>query len=212
MTCADEKAAPAERAAPLRGRASVSCGFSRAHLYFFDDQDFVFDKAACLASSDLFLGRFTLGLGAGPIPWGAIDGAGSRWEVGPGWVASSSLSWRVLEDEGPLPYVVLSAIVAGAGVSTRRGDDRGQYLGIDFRFGATLGKTFFGWLSPYVALRGFGGPIFWTTADGTEVGTDKYHVQGGLGAVFLLPGRLDLFVEGNPGGELGGFGGLGLSY
>lgn len=213
VTCSGtSEAGEAEGSAPLRGRGSVTFGWGRAHLFFFDGEDVTFDKFALLAQSDLFFGKFTVTLGAGSILQGSLDAPDGSHEVGPGWLGSAGLSWRVLEDEGALPYLVFSATAGGAGVSTRKDDTRGSYLGIDFRFGATAGKTFFGWLSPYVALRAFGGPIFWTVDGTTEVGTDKYHVQGALGSVFILPEGFDLFVEGEPGGEQGVFGGVGYRY
>ncbi|MBK6513441.1 MAG: hypothetical protein IPM79_05575 [Polyangiaceae bacterium] len=114
---------------------------------------------------------------------------------------------------------MLSASLGAAGTPTRLGAERGDYVGLDFRFGATVGKTFFGWLSPYATLRAFGGPIFFFVDDESDaggarlrLGTDKFHFQGGLGAVFILPENLDLFVEGQPGAEQGGFAGLGWRY
>ena len=210
------------------GRTSVSFGWARSHLFFFDGEDARLDKFAAVASSDLYFGKFTVTLGAGSIFEGRLEGRGGTREILPGYVGAAGLSWRVLEEEPSIPYLVLSASLGAAGTSTRMlraaaggdPDERGQYLGIDFRFGATLGKTFFGWLSPYVALRAFGGPIFWTVnpaPDGTagaetQVGSDRYHVQGGIGSVFILPAGFDLFVEGNPGGEQGAFGGVGVRY
>jgi hypothetical protein len=157
-------------------------------------------------------------LAAGSLLTGTLDAPEGEHEIGPGWLGAAGLSWRVLGDQGALPYVVLSASFGAAVTSTRLEMHRGDYVGLDFRFSGTVGKTFFGWLSPYASLRGFGGPIFWFSDadadddDGLRFGTDKYHFQGALGAVFILPENLDLFVEAQPGAEIGGLAGLGWRY
>lgn len=220
ITCAESDEPTPERPRPLVGRTSASFGWARSHLFFFDGEDATLDKFAAVASSDLFFGKFTVTLGAGSMFEGTLQAPGGTRRIGPGWVGAAGLSWRVIDEEETIPYLVFSATAGAAAASTRIDDERGNYIGVDFRFGATLGKTFFGWLSPYVALRAFGGPIFWTivppkadtNAAETEVGSDKYHVQGGLGSVFILPGGFDIFVEGNPGGEQGAFGGVGVRY
>lgn len=200
---------------PLRGRAALTGAFSRSYLTF-DGEDMTFDRGAAVASADLFFGRFDLTFGAGSLFAGKLDGDLASYDLDFGWVASAGLSWRVLDDRGSLPYVVLAISLGGASAGTARasgdGPDRGSYLGLDVRFGATVGKTFFGWFSPYASLRVFGGPIFWTLGDETKTGTDRFHFQGALGAVFLLPGHVDLFVEGQPGAEMGGLGGVGVSF
>lgn len=206
-------------ARPLRGRASLTGAFTRSHLSFDGQDDATFDRWGWVAGSDLFVGKFTISLAAGGLVDATIDtevdGFQTQhavYDMEPGWLASAGLSWRVLEDREAFPYIVLSASIGGAGAATRLRDERGDYIGLDFRFGATLGKTFFGWFSPYAALRVFGGPIFWITDEETKFGTDRFHFQGGLGAVFILPENLDLFIEGQPGAEQGAFGGIGWRY
>lgn len=200
---------------PLRARAALTGAFSRSYLTF-DGDDLTFDRGAAVASADLFFGRFDLTLGAGSLFAGTLEGDSASYDLDFGWVASAGLSWRVLDDRGALPYVVLALSAGGASAGTERtrgeGPARGSYLGLDVRFGATVGKTFFGWFSPYASVRVFGGPIFWTLGDETKLGTDRFHFQGALGAVFLLPGHVDLFVEGQPGAEMGALGGFGVSF
>ncbi len=89
---------------------------------------------------------------------------------------------------------------------------RGFFRGaIDARLGATVGKTFFDRVSPYAALRAFGGPVIWTEGDTTRSGTDRYHVQLAGGAALLLD-PVDVFVEGAPLGEQAVSAGLGLRF
>lgn len=202
---------------PLVGRTSATVGFARAHLWFDDDNDATLDRWAAVASSNLFFGRFTVTLAAGSLFLGTLRNDDGVYDLGAGWLASLGLSWRVLEESDALPYVVLSASLGAAATTTAVDDERGSYVGGDFRFGATVGKTFFGWLSPYATARVFGGPIFWTAQDEdgedeVRFGTDKFHFQVGAGLVFILPEQLDLFVEGQPGAEQGAFGGMGWRY
>lgn len=165
-----------------------------------------------MATSDLYAGKFTVTLGAGGVFAGTLLSERGAFDVDTGWLAALGLGWRVLAEEEIVPYVLLGATLGVTSARTALGTERGGYLGIDFRFGATVGKTFFGWLSPYASLRVFGGPVIWTDRGESRLGTDRYHVQGALGAVFILPESLDLFLEGSPGGEQGGFGGFGWRY
>lgn len=210
MSCA-EPGEGANRPPPPRGRIAAAAGWSRSHLSF-DGEDVRFDKPAVLTTSDLYAGKFTVTLGAGGLDFGTLVTERETYDVGPGWLAAAGVSWRVLAEEKVIPYVVLAATLGVTSARLETAASREAYLGIDFRFGATLGKTFFGWLSPYASARVFGGPVIWSSEDETIVGTDRYHVQGALGAVFILPENLDLFLEGSPGGEQGGFGGLGWRF
>ncbi len=188
-------------------------GYSRSQLIFFDGEtEATLEHGSVVATNDFYAGKFTVTLAAGAFLNGSLDAGGAPYELGPGWLTSVGLSWRVLNETTDIPYVVLSTTLGGLGTRTMRNDERGDYYGIDFRFGGSVGKTFAGWFSPYAALRVFGGPVLWVVNDETIVGTDKFHVQGSLGAVFLLPQSLDFFFEGSPGGEQGVFGGFGVRY
>jgi hypothetical protein len=134
--------------------------------------------------------------------------------LGVGWVGALGLSWRVLEDEGLAPYIVFSATVAGLGTRVEGpGDQRASYYGVDGRFGATLGKTFAGVVSPYLSLRVFGGPVILDELDAdAAIGTDKYHVQPAIGLVFLLPGGIDIYADVAPVLERSILGGVGLVF
>lgn len=71
----------------------------------------------------------------------------------------------------------------------------------DIRLGLTVGKTFWNVLSPYAAVRAFGGPVIWNIDGQTRTGTDLRHFQIALGMVSSLPRGFDLFAEAAPGGE-----------
>jgi hypothetical protein len=159
--------------------------------------------------------RVSLTIGAGSLVLGHITWAHGSRALGPGWLGSFSASFRVVDEKRIVPYVLLAASTSATGTVTRqRPTDepgaRGTYIGVDFRFGVTLGKTFARVFSPYIAARVFGGPVIWHERGTTMVGTDIYHFQPAIGAAFLLPAHLDLFVEGQPYFERGVSGGIGI--
>ena len=50
-------------------------------------------------------------------------------------------------------------------------------------------------ISPYIAVRAFGGPVIWSIDGETRTGTDKRHFQIAAGMVSNLPRGFDLFAE-----------------
>lgn len=154
-----------------------------------------------------------LTLGVGGVPQGTLveEGREDR-ELAAGALATAAISWRVLDDEELLPYVVLGVTLSGLLARTQVEDVVGAYRALDFRFGTTVGKTLGGWFSPYGAARVFGGPVFWSERGETATGSDRFHVQLAFGAVAILPAGFDLFAEGAPLGEQGVFGGVGYGY
>jgi hypothetical protein len=87
-----------------------------------------------------------------------------------------------------------------------------SYLAGDMRLSVVLGKTFLDALSPYVVVRGFGGPIWWQIEGKDATGTDTYKFQVGAGLSVSLPQRLDAFLEVVPLGEKALSTGLGYSF
>lgn len=202
-------------------RASVGLGVSRSDLIFSDGSSFAVKKSSLVYATDfVFSDRFAAEIAAGALLEGSLrltDGKSTSpiRSLGPGWVGAASASWTVVKQDHYVPYVVLSGTFAATRTRTRAEPtsgvgSRGSYLGIDFRFGATLGETFWNVLSPYVAVRVFGGPVITTDADETLLGTDKYHVQPALGALVLLGHGVDFFAEGAPVLERGLTAGIGL--
>jgi hypothetical protein len=211
VTCGAEEEGQAP--SPPRGRVALAGGYSRASLLFFDGEtEALVEYGSVVTTQDIYLGRFTFSMGAGSLLTGALHSGGESFELGPGWLGSVGLSWRVVEQTDVIPYVVLSTTLSALGTRTRTSTTRGDYYGIDFRFGAVVGKTFANVVSLYAAGRVYGGPVLWLEGDETRVGTDKFHVQGSGGAVFLVSPNVDLFLEGSPGGEQTLFGGVGLRF
>ena len=202
-------------------RASVGIGLSHSDLVFSDGTAFAVKKSSLVYATDfVFSDRFAAEIAAGALIDGSLRLTGGKSlspirSLGPGWVGAASASWTVLKQDHFIPYVVLSGTFAATRTRVRaeptRGvGSRGSYLGVDFRFGATVGETFWNALSPYLALRVFGGPVILTDAGKPVLGTDKYHVQPAVGALILLGRGLDLFAEGAPVLERGLTAGVGL--
>jgi hypothetical protein len=164
----------------------------------------------------------TLQLGAGASLWGDLvvndkkaPGGVVRTLIAPGWLASVSGSYRVVDGAGTRPFVLLTGTLAGSGARTKQAPAAaadGALLAFDIRVGATIGKTLWNLLSPYAAARVFGGPILWRTGDETRAGTDQYHFQIAAGAVVELPAAMDVFAEIAPFGERAVVVGGGFSF
>ncbi len=208
---------------PLRGRAALTMAYTRSYLSFgsgsIEDADFsldqnvTFERMAFALEADFFIGKFSVSLIAGGVPIGELRTRDRTYTMAPGWLVGAAVSWRVVEEKEKGPYILFNASLGALGSKTAYEDLRGEYYGFDFRFGATAGKTFGGWFSPYLAARVFGGPILWDQGDGTlRLGSDRFHIQPAVGAVLILPEHVDLFVEGNLVGEQGASLGIGWSY
>ena len=136
-----------------------------------------------------------------------------RFTLDPGWIASVAGTWKVYGKTRSDPFVIVGGAVAASGGATRDGAGAKQdMLAFDLRISALAGKTFFDVLSPYVALRAFGGPVLWKHRGEDQLGGDKYHFQVGAGLLVALPGRFDAFAEVVPLGERAATLGLGYSF
>lgn len=134
---------------------------------------------------------------------GSMTIGAQRYEIRPGGLAGVAATWRIVDGKGAVPFVLMSLAFTGSIASTGpSGTDGSAALGsIDFRGGLVTGKTFFDVLSPYAAVRLFGGPVIWRHAGAAVVGGDLYHVQIGAGLVTALPRAMNLFAEIDPLGE-----------
>ena len=202
-----------------QARSGLAIGWLGSSLVF-DDGEADLERTSIVASTDVFLrDTLTLQIAAGGMLDGELDvEGGPARSLGPGWILSGGVTWRLLDGvEGPAPWLLLSLGFAGTGTRTVVDPPasatplRGDWLSFDARLGATVGKTFADVVSPYAAARVFGGPILWSEGDEDRLGTDRYHVQIAAGASLRL-GPVDVFVEGAPLGERGLSAGLGVSY
>jgi hypothetical protein len=150
----------------------------------------------------------TVGGGLGAGLGGLITVGARRFQVDPGWLVTFSYSRRLLDGTGKKPFLVLGVSAGGSGAGTREEltpagapPETAMLYAFDIRAGLTVGKTFWNTLSPYAALRVFGGPVFWGYDGKSVLASDLYHVQLGGGMVTALPRGFDLFAEGIPLGE-----------
>jgi hypothetical protein len=190
-----------------RWRAGAAFGVAGTNLIFQNAPDVAIERrAATVAIECRVAAETTLTLGGGASLGGSmITEGGARFQILPGWLVSFTYARRLLEGRGAAPFLMIAISAAASGANTRESrpgsTDGGMLYAIDVRAGLVVGKTFWNVLSPYGALRGFGGPVFWDYRGATAVGTDQYHFQVGFGMVASLPRRFDLYVEGAPLGE-----------
>lgn len=130
---------------------------------------------------------WSMHVGAGGIVDGAIGGDA----LAGGAVASVQATWRALDGGGGRPFVDLTIMFAGAWSST----EGGYLAALDLRGGATVGWLIADAVSPYLAVRAFGGPVLWEHDGVSSTATDWYHHQIAIGASVLIARRLGLYVD-----------------
>jgi hypothetical protein len=200
-----------------RNRVSAVVGHAASRL-IFDGKTYVdIERRAAVATYERRLAtKWNLQFAAGGIITGTLAVGNQRHTFGPGWTAGVSTSYRALDGSGSRPFLLFGATLAFAGATTREENKSDapsvSYLAGDFRLSAVLGKTFFQALSPYLVVRGFGGPIAWQINGKDARGTDTYKFQVGAGLSVSMPRRLDAFLEFVPLGEKALSTGLGYSF
>ncbi len=158
----------------------------------------------------------TIQLAAGSPVGGHLDVAGNRHAIGPGVLLAAGASYRLVDGAGAAPFVVASGALGASTFSTDGpAGERSRMSAGDLRAGLVVGKTFFDVVSPYVAVRGFFGPVSWRArvagAPKDLDGGDAHHYQ--LGGGFVTGHRgVDLAVEVMPLGEERYVVALGVSF
>lgn len=140
----------------------------------------------------------TLALGAAIDGDLTLDAEGTRHTLGPGPVGSLGVGYRLVAGDGWVPFVLIGGTLSATSGLTE--PDASRLTALDLRASVTLGEVFLDRLAPYLALRGFGGPIFWHLGGADRVGSDRYHVQLAGGLLVVTP-NLDAFFEIAPFGE-----------
>jgi hypothetical protein len=151
----------------------------------------------------------TLGAGVG----GSLRIGARSYEIRPGPLAAASLSYRAIDEQDAWPFALLSLSFAASAASTNPigSSTSDSLVSTDVRLGMVLGKTVARVLTPYVAARVFGGPIFWTIDGRGTTGTDDYHVQVGFG-FSLTSGRVGAHLDVAPLGERSLAAGCGVAF
>lgn len=160
--------------------------------------------------------RGSILLTGGAVLTGELELEGRTHEVQPGWLAALGGSFRVLDPDGGVPFIILSSSLGLSQVHTEeRGvtdPPRSALWSYDLRFGFAIGWSLFDTLNPYAVARAFGGPVIWELDGSNVTGSDKYHYQVGAGLLVSLPANLDVFVEGIPLGERAVTVGVGIGF
>lgn len=148
--------------------------------------------------------RVSLQLSAGALLGGHMSGEGYDYDVAPGWVVAVSGSYQLFGDPGRVPFLVATLTFGTSGTHTTQRGGAGETTHLaatDLRVGAMFGYTFYNRVSPYAAVRAFGGPVAWHHAGLGYTGTDRHHYTLGGGLSVSLPLGLDLRVDGSAVGE-----------
>lgn len=158
-----------------------------------------------------------LGVAVGPHAGGRIDGLrdiDERWQIDPGVVWAFTVARRWFGSKPEIPFLLLVGTFSGSWTRTTRASDqlRGRILAfdskIDLAVGWTLGEAF----SPYLSVRGFGGPVLWRQQGHTDFGGDLYHVSLACGFNLAVGERASAFFDGAFLGARGLSGGFGLRF
>lgn len=207
----DAEAATGE---PTPWSVAIAYGQFSSDLVFDDWLDVEIDQQMVVASvHHAFEAGWRLGGAVGSTVAGSLRGPDHDLSFEPGFVATVQASVTFMEAEGWYPFLE-SSLTLGVSYATLR-DGAGvseSWLALDIRLGATAGWRIYDVWVPYVAVRFFGGPVFWQDAGTDRLGTDRYHYQLAVGSTVSLWG-LDLFVEwGLPVGESGLSAGVGYRF
>lgn len=208
-------------------RLSSSYAYTNTTILFIgNDRRADLTRHAAFIAAEVPLSRaptstFSLQIGAGGIGNGALvsNASGANpsrvYDIGPGFSAFTGLAWRVLDAKDDFtPFIHLTATLSFSHAATRSAVSNDRYSAVDFRFGAIIGKTLGdSGITPYVAARAFGGPVFWRLDGESVTGTDlyKYQLGGGL-SLALFDRKIDVFVEGIGLGERGLAAGIGTTF
>jgi len=128
------------------------------------------------------------------------------FDMGTGLVGSVSGSrrWSLGADK---KWFVTGSVTASAGTTHTSGASSERFTATDLRGGVIAGRTFADRLSPYLLVRGFGGPVMWKVGGSDVTGTDTHHYQIGVGVSLALPiglsGVIDLSLLGEQAASIG---------
>lgn len=196
---------------------SAAASWSAASVRFGDGLDATLRRRSASAALEWrALESLTLTIVAGA----AIDGdvtfedslvRPSRATIGPGPVGSLGVAYRIFEGAGWEPFVLLGGSASASSAVTSRGPEEARLTAVDVRVSVTVGEVFLDHLAPYLALRGFGGPIFWELEEASVTGSDRTHFQLGLGGL-VTTGDVDAFFEIAPLGERAVTTGIAVSF
>jgi hypothetical protein len=149
----------------------------------------------------------------GAVVAGELEAEGVVHDVAPGFVTSIAVSHQWLK---PGAWYVVSSLaisVSTAETSANQAGNQvtGRLTATDLRLSILAGYTFNGIVSPYLLVRGFGGPVFWEDAGTNRTGTDRDHYAVGAGMVVRV-GKFGLNISGSAVGERSASAGIDFSF
>lgn len=134
----------------------------------------------------------------GSVIDGALTTGGRRYEVSPGILAAVGAARQWARGRW---FVTATGTLAMSRSSTASTDDiRVALTAGDIRGGVMAGRTF-GPVSPYVLVRGFGGPVSWTLDNESITGTDHYKYQLGAGITAATERGVSVVIDASLVGE-----------
>ncbi len=177
-------------------RVGASGGAFRSTISFEDDTEVDIEQASVSAivgyQSTTKLG-FVASVGA--ILGGKVEHASTE-DFDKGFLGSGTVTYLPLFETETRPFIMGSFTIGYS--RTKAVSDDGMshaWSATDARLGLLVGKTFAERYAPFVAARGFAGPVSWTVGGEDAVGSDVYHYAVGAGASYRIPGKLDFFAE-----------------
>ena len=187
-----------------------------ASLAFPEDTYRTLDQQAMVVTLGRKLGKnWLLRASLVRVLGGEMNGGGVNATLDPGWSFGVQASRRWSVDDLPSLFLGFSVSFAGSFTTAQyAGGPTHDLFATDLRLGGTVGWTLFDAVTPYVAARLFGGPVFWhPMPDGEqEGGSDRYHVKLAAGLSANLPAGFYLSAEYAPVGELGMSAELGVRF
>jgi len=139
------------------------------------------------------------------------SGEGAAHRVLGGAFAALSASVQLNHPWSWAPFLLATLEVSASHARTAAaGSGAGASVGLtalDVRVGLLAGKTFADAVTPYVAARLFGGPVWWRG----DSGTDVHHYQIAAGVTVAI-GRADVHAELAPFGERRFVAGAGVRF
>ena len=188
-----------DAAEPAGWRVAAAYGWLGSSLDFGGVPRVDFSERSVLASASRQLpGGFTVQVGAGAVLGGSFDAPGAPAEVLPGPLFQAQASWLALDGRGAVPFLALTAGLSGSWTRTRGPSGEVALSALDLSLSASAGKAIAGVVAPYLGVKVFGGPVYWTWAGQPVTGTDAYHYQVAVGVAAALPWGLDLVAEAAP--------------
>jgi hypothetical protein len=185
-----------DKAAAARNRIGASFGYTSSVLLFSDGLRAPTERDTVMVSfehpmRDKRGSRWTLEFGAGSLLGGFLQtGPSSQATFSPGVIADVSLSHLIIEPHGyASPFLLLSFTLAGVWSRTSSAAMDADYVAFDFSADVAAGVSMRmkrQAITPFLAGRLFGGPVFWTHTTNAVLGMDAYHYSLGPGLALSL--------------------------